>query len=136
MWKALLVSSPILLAGCGDPDLVALPTLKVELKNPGYRWDGPCSREERIPKLHAARALAYWGDPAVPILLDALEDPDIDIYSVEDALSEIGIPVHLYYPQIWKRDSGPVRRWWADHRMDTIGERSRHRAEIGLPPIR
>lgn len=63
-----------------DPDV-----LRAELKNPDYRWRGPISREDRIPVLHAARALAFLGDDAVPILIEAANDPEIDIISIHDA---------------------------------------------------
>ena len=61
--------------------LIPLDTLRQELKNDSYEWNGPCSCEDRIPVLHAARALAYWGDPAVPILIDAMKDPTIGEWS-------------------------------------------------------
>ena len=145
--KTLLMCSLILLAGCSEKNiaaqnlahetryLVPLKTLGVELRNPDYLWNGPCSQEDRIPVLHAARALAYWGDSAVPILLDTIDDSEVDINSVYDALSEIGIPVHEYQSEIMNRQSKGVRKWWADNQESTVGTRNEHRANIGLPSV-
>ncbi len=52
-----------------------------------FTWTGPTSSEDRIPVLHAARALAYMGDPAVPTLLRASTNEAIDFVSIYDALS-------------------------------------------------
>lgn len=110
--------------------------LKAELKNPDYRWNGPQSREDRIPALRAACALAYVGDDAVPILIDAAKDPDIDMVSIYDALSEIGIPVHQFQGDIMYRKMDDVESWWRKNAESTKSERSKHRMSIGLPPIR
>ncbi len=113
-----------------------LDVLRVELKNPNYRWYGPTSGEDRIPFLHAARALAFMGDDAVPILIEAAKDPEIDIISINDALSEIGIPVHEFHNDIMNRNMQAVEQWWRENRKSTGSQRSRHRERIGLPPVR
>jgi hypothetical protein len=106
-----------------------------KLLDKSFRWKGPASREIRIPSLHAARALAYIGDPAVPALLRAIEKKSVDIYSVNDALAEIGLPVHLFSADIQKRDPRGLAKWWSKNSKKTVSERSKHREFIGLPPI-
>jgi hypothetical protein len=76
-----------------------------------FRWDGPCSREDRIPVLHAARALAYIGDPAVPALLRASKNKSINFVSVKDALAEIGLPVHQFWKDGNRADPTPLEKW-------------------------
>ena len=118
-----------------DPKfLVPLRTLATELKNPNYEWHGPTSREERIPTLNAARALAYRGDDAATTLFDALGDTEIEIYSIMDAISELGIPVHEFYDQIEDRNSSGLREWWSNNQEATRSDRNSHRQQIGLPP--
>jgi len=98
-----------------------------------FVWHGPTSNEDRIPKLHAARALAYIGDFAVPFLLEAFSDPNVDILSLYDALDEIGLPVDQYDTQIIdNRDSTNIADWWRLHRFETLQERERYRKEIGI----
>lgn len=124
-------------AGCGEAyDVPPLDQLAVELRNSEYRWDGPCSSEDRIPVLHAARALACIGDDAVPLLMDAAKDPNVDIISIYDALSEIGLPVDLYYDELMARDVSQLERWWHDNKDRTRSDRNEHRSSIGLPPVR
>lgn len=125
-------------SGCGNDQRFKTPplsTLAAELRNPDYRWKGPCSREDRIPVSHAARALAYVGDDAVPTLLEALEDPDVRVICIVDALSEIGIPVEQFRDDLMKRDPSSVQLWWAQNANDTIPARSAYRLEIALPTV-
>lgn len=107
-----------------------------KLHDPTFDWPGPTSHEDRIPVLHAARALAYFGDDAVPFLVEAIPDRKIDIYSIYDALSEIGLPVHDFHAEIIdERTTEGIQRWWQENRVGTRTERSRHRQQIGLPPL-
>ena len=106
-----------------------------KLLDNSFRWEGPTSRENRIPVLHAARALAYIGDDAVPALFRALEDERVDIFSIMDALSEIGLPVDDYADEIDRRESRGLKKWWAENRDKTRASRSEHRVSIGLPVI-
>lgn len=138
----LVVASAIVQAGCANPShpshdaqyLVTLETLKIELKNPDYEWNGPTSVEDRIPMLHAAQALAYRGDSAADVLFDAIDDPEIEIISIFDAVSNLGIPAYRFRDEILSRDSSTVRKWWEKNRDSTLDERNRHRLNIGLPP--
>ena len=100
-----------------------------------FQWDGPCSHEDRIPVLHAARALAYIGDPAVPTLLRASKNKSINTVSVYDALAEIGLPVYEYWKDGKRCDPAPLEKWWAENRAKTAAARSKYRQKIGLPPI-
>lgn len=107
-----------------------------KLKDSDFVWNGPTSREYRIPKLHAARALAYIGDDAVPSLFDAIEDEAIDKYSIFDALGNIGLPVYDFRDDLLDyRDTTGIRRWWAEHQATSKARRSRHRIAIGLPEL-
>ena len=106
-----------------------------KLLDKSFRWGGPTSREYRIPVLHAARALAYIGDDAVSSLLRGLEDERIDIDSIVDALSEIGLPVHEYDGEINRRESHGLIKWWTENREKTRASRSEHRVSIGLPAV-
>ena len=117
-------------------ETLSVKQLATELHNSEYRWHGPCSREDRIPVLHAARELAYIGDEAVPVLLDAIEDPTIDFASIHDALSEIGLPVSLFYDQLDNRDATALREWWSGNADRTRDARSQHRLGGGLPVLR
>jgi hypothetical protein len=122
--------------GCQNRvETLSLEQLAVELHNPDYRWYGPCSRDDRIPVLHAARELAYIGDDAVPVLLDAMEDPAIDFASIYDALSEIGLPVSLFDDRLQKRDAADLRKWWFENAGPTRDARSQHRIDGGLPAL-
>ena len=141
--RALILVLAICVVGCNsstshkphDPAfLVPIETLRTELRNPDYDWDGPTSVEDRIPVLAAARALAYRGDSAAPILFDAVDDPKVEIFSVLDAISELGIPAHQFHDEIMVRDSKDVRKWWDDNRVSTLKSQNRHRHQIGLPP--
>ena len=114
--------------------LVPLETLSAELKNANYEWHGPTSCEDRIPTLDAACALAYRGDDAAATLFDALDDAEIEIFSVMDALSELGMPTHEYHDQIMARDSSGLRNWWIENQESTRADRNNHRLQIGLPP--
>ncbi|XZE17691.1 hypothetical protein SH449x_002966 [Pirellulaceae bacterium SH449] len=106
------------------------------LKNESFEWNGPCSTETIIPRLHAARALAFLGDPGVPYLLDAIDDPTIDIDSIYFALLECGILADLFEDELMvQRSSVGVRNWWYHNREHTINFRSKHRLAIGLPAI-
>ena len=95
-----VIGSTIVLNGCADRSrsahenqyLIDQKVLKAELKNPDYEWNGPTSVEDRIPNLHAAQALAYRGDSAAIVLFDAIDDPEIEIISIYDAISNLGIP--------------------------------------------
>ncbi len=117
-----------------DPKfLVPVETLRTELRNSNYQWNGPTSIEDRIPMLHAARALAYRGDSAAPVLFDAVDDPNVDVYSVMDAISELGIPAHEYHDEIIARRSRGLRDWWTHNQLSTLRQRNKHRYEIGLP---
>lgn len=109
--------------------------LAVELHNSDYRWNGPCACDDRIPVLHAARELAYIGDDAVPVLLDAIEDPSLDFASIHDALVEIGLPVPLFYDELSARDANSLRAWWFKNRDRTKEARSEHRVDGGLPRL-
>ena len=101
-----------------------------------YKWRGPTSTEDRIPKLHAARALAYLGDKGVPVLLDAIKDKRIDVISIYDGLAEIGLPVHKFESEIiQKRDDSAIREWWIKNKDNTREERSNKRQKIGLPKL-
>lgn len=118
-----------------DPKyLIPAETLRTELCNPNYEWDGPTSVEDRIPVLAAARALAYRGDSAATILFDAVDDPNVEIISVLDAISELGIPAHQFQDEIMARDSRLLRKWWDENQESTLNERDSHRRQIGLPP--
>jgi hypothetical protein len=117
-----------------DPKyLEPIETLRAELRNPDYRWNGPVSSEDRIPVLHAARALAYRGDSSAEVLFDAIDDPNIEVISVTDALSELGIPVGQFANEIENRNSAGLRMWWAENRLSTVAYRNKHRFQIGLP---
>ena len=98
-------------------------------------WNGPASIEDRIPVLHAARALAYIGDQPVPALLRAVRDQSVDVVSIEDALDEIGLPAYKYEDDLHRRDPGLPEKWWDENREKTIRTRSDIRVGIGLPPI-
>ena len=106
-----------------------------KLHDKDFRWTGPAANTQIIPVLHAARALACIGDPAVPALLEAIGDPSVDIESVILALDEIGLPVWDYEEQIRRRDASGIARWWRENAHRTVKERSRRRIFIGLPPI-
>ncbi len=116
--------------------MLDLGQLKTELKNRNYVWNGPTTEEDRIPLLHAARALAFIGDDAVPILIDAAKDPQVDIHSIYDALAEIGIPVHHFWDDIMDRKMEGVENWWRENAESTRSARSEHRESIGLPSVR
>ncbi len=106
------------------------------LRNESFEWHGPCSRETIIPTLHAARALAFLGDPGVPFLFDAIDDPTIEIESIYLALLECGVPVDAFEDEvIGQRSSVKVRDWWYHNQLPTIDVRSKHRLAIGLPAI-
>ncbi len=103
-----------------------------------FRWDGPCSRQDRIPVLHAARALAYIGDSAVPALFRAARNGSIDSSSVFDALSEIGLPVIRYWDGSDHPDPAALERleqWWIKNQEKSAFARSKFRVSIGLPPV-
>ncbi|HBO45063.1 MAG TPA: hypothetical protein DD670_14260 [Planctomycetaceae bacterium] len=106
-----------------------------KLLDKDFRWNGPCSREDRIPVLHAARALAYIGDPAVPALFRASRNETIHFASVFDALQEIGLPTYKYLDEAHRKDTAALEKWWAENRDKTREERSKWRVEIGLPPV-
>ena len=92
----------------------------------------------RIPVLHAARALAYIGDPAVPALFRAARNESIDSRSVFDALSEIGLPVIRYWDGSDHPDPAALERleqWWIENQEKSAVARSRFRVSIGLPPV-
>ena len=108
---------------------------ETKLMDKEFKWTGPVSNEERIPSLHAARALAAIGDPAVPPLLRAIENESIDINSVYDALSEIGLPVHEYSDEIYQRNALGITKWWHENGEETRATRSAHRVRTGLPPL-
>lgn len=116
-------------------ELQEIDYFKAKLHDPRFVWTGPTSREDRIPVLHAARALAYIGDAAVTALLDAVDDPDVDIYSLQDALVEIGLPVSKFDRDLRERQSAGLRAWWRENASETRASRSRHRVSIGLPPL-
>jgi hypothetical protein len=127
------------LVGCQDDGFpVQSPEFySKKLNDQDFRWEGPVSHEDRIPSSHAARALAYIGDDAVPFLFDAVEREDVDIISVYDALSEIGLPVQEFHTEIVeRRDPGSLKKWWEKNKASTRTERSNHRIRIGLPPIK
>lgn len=140
----------ILAAGCSrDPPNIIWPAApwgkavaiksveyyEKKLLDRTYRWDGPCPPTYQIPSLHAARALAYIGDPAVPALFRAVRNPAVDIYSVVIALDEIGLPVDSYQDDLDRRDPSSLERWWHDNREKTVRTRSEFRVDLGLPPI-
>lgn len=107
-----------------------------ELSNEEFKWNGPVSREDRIPISHAARALAYLGDPSVPYLFDSVANTDVSILSIYDALSEIGLPVEDYREEIvTNRKITGISKWWDEHRFTSLRARSHWRQGIGLPPI-
>lgn len=106
-----------------------------QLHNSDFKWDGPTSIEDRIPANHAVRALACRGDAAVPVLLAiARDDPQVDKFSLFDALSEIGIPIWEFEDDFYDGKVGGVRAWWAKNREATLASRTEHRELIGLPP--
>lgn len=100
-----------------------------------FLWYGPESRAIRIPVLHAARALSYIGDPAVPFLLDAIDNPELDINSISDALGDIGLPSYKYRAELEGRDSSGLRKWWADYGEISKEARSKMRQQCGLPAL-
>lgn len=106
-----------------------------KLHDEKYKWDGPCSNNHVLPRLHAARALAYIGDPAAPELLRALKNVQIDITSISEALSEIGLPVNEYWNEISVRDTTGIEKWWDENRERTAISRSIFRVSSGLPPV-
>jgi len=107
-----------------------------KLKDPGFIWRGPVSNEDRIPVLHAARALAYIGDESVPVLFDAMEDETIDKVSIFDALEEIGLPVWDFQEDLLdRRDTIRIRQWWEEKGVGSKSARSRYRVQQGLPPL-
>ena len=90
------------------------------------------------PDLHAACALAYLGDPAVPALFRASRNESIDYDSVFDALSEIGLPVIRYWNKPGRIDPTALEgleQWWRENREKTAAARSQYRVSIGLPPV-
>lgn len=106
-----------------------------QLHNSEFKWDGPTSTEDRIPSNHAVRALACRGDAAVPALLAiARDEPQVDKYSLYDALSEIGIPISQFKDDFYDGKVGGVRAWWDENRKATLAFRTEHRESIGLPP--
>lgn len=111
-----------------------LETLSKQLRNPDFRWEGPTSVEDRIPTLDAACALAYRGDSAAMVLFDAVDDQEVEVYSVLDAISELGIPTRFFHDEIMARDSAGLRKWWKANRVSSMKERNKHRYQIGLPP--
>ena len=143
----ILTTILLLVSGCNASDrnkltkhepnfLVPLETLREELTNPKYEWHGPTSIEDRIPVLHAARALAYRGDSSADILFDAVDDIEIEIISILDAISELGIPAHEFHDDIMNRNSRTLREWWAKNQDASLGKRNERRKQIGLPPAR
>lgn len=106
-----------------------------KLHDKTFIWNGPASQEVRIPVLHAARALAYIGDPAVPALFRAVRDRSVDIHSIEDALDEIGLPAYKYIDDLHHRNPRSLEKWWNENREKTMRTRSDMRIGIGLPPI-
>lgn len=137
----LLIILCICHCGCSCISQYATKTEETEffcrkLKDRNYRWTGPTSKENRIPKLHAARALAYLGDAGVEFLLYAVDDPKIDRDSVYDALSEVDLPVEFFENDIlYKNNAGRLRDWRRENRIDSKDQRSRHRVQIGLPAL-
>jgi hypothetical protein len=120
------------------PSAVKLEPVKYyeeRLHDTDFRWDGPCANTNTIPVLHAARALAYIGDPAVPALCRAVRDRSVDIGSVWDALAEIGLPVDEYDSDLRERNPNSIERWWRENGKKTASWRSELRKQIGLPPI-
>ena len=69
------------------------------------------------------------------MLLNAIEDQSLDFASIHDALSEIGLPVSLYYDDLRERDASSLRKWWTENRDRTKDARSTHRIGGGLPPL-
>ncbi|MEQ8791318.1 MAG: hypothetical protein RIC55_33965 [Pirellulaceae bacterium] len=108
-----------------------------KLSDSDFVWHGPASNEVRIPKLPAARALAYLGDDAVPALFDVMENDEIDKFSIYDALAEIGLPVERFSEALLeRRDTMGIRAWWKENRVASKADRSRHRIRIGLPAVK
>lgn len=119
-------------------DVMAIESVEYyedKLLDKNYEWTGPTSHASRIPVLHAARALAFIGDPAVPALLRAVENDDVDIVSAYDALAEVGLPVREYHHEIMNRDSSGIATWWKDNQHSSIGRRNQIRELHGLPLI-
>jgi hypothetical protein len=127
----------VFVTSCGKHLDVRSPAFYAgKLGDTKFRWLGPTSVEDRIPRDHAARALAFIGDPAVPYLLNAIDREDLDIVSIYDALSEIGLPVSDFENEIvHRRDSSGIREWWQEHAGSTRAFRSKHRRAIGLPEL-
>jgi hypothetical protein len=125
---------PLELEEAPPPKVESVEYYETKLLDKTFVWDGPTSCEDRIPVLHAARALAYIGDPAVPALLRASTNKVIHFPSVYDALAEIGLPVYEYWKD-GQRDPKPLEKWWERNRVKTALSRSQHRERIGLPPI-
>jgi len=145
--QVLIVLMVASMAACGDKHMSQseIETMKKEaakvdfyermLMDKEFTWNGPTSHEDRIPWLPAARALAAIGDPAVPALLRAIENESIDIVSVYDALSEIGLPAYEYRSEIYQRKASGISNWWKENRDKTRSKRSARQVRIGLPPL-
>ena len=116
-------------------DLILVDFYEKKLLDRTFVWSGPTSHEDRIPTLHAARALAYIGDAAVPALFRAAKDKSVDFVSICDALAEIGLPVDQYLDERHRGDTKALEKWWAENRTRGAAARSEHRKGIGLPPV-
>jgi hypothetical protein len=139
MFRKFLCVLLLIVVGCVEPEIKTMPAeyYFLQLKNKSFVWHGPCSIESVIPSRQAARALAYLGDGGVPYLLDAIDDPEVEIYSLYHALSECGLPVEDFEKEIiTQRSSVEIREWWDRCRQGTLSMRSRHRQEIGLPALK
>lgn len=125
------------LASCGgdtSPADKSIHFYSTQLRNPEFQWHGPTSREDRIPTLHAARAMAYIGDSAVEELVNAIPDNRVEIISIYDALSEIGLPVSDFESEIIDhRSASEIRQWWIANRESSRTIRNLHRKSTGLP---
>jgi uncharacterized protein (TIGR03067 family) len=106
-----------------------------KLMDKNYRWDGPCWNGFVLPRLQAARALAYLGDPAVPALLQAARNETIDIHDVTSALGAIGLPTDKYWHELEHHYTSGIEKWWNDNRERTAVDRSKRRLYDGLPPV-
>jgi len=104
-----------------------------QLKNEEFIWTGVTSNEDRIPSIHAARALVILGDAAVPGLLAAAGDDEIERTSIFDALNEIGIPMDGFRTDFFQGDVERINAWWEKNGSRTIKERTDYRKSIGLP---
>lgn len=135
-----LIVSVCFCAGCNKSEAIHVESAAFyakRLKDKDFVWQGPVASGDRVPTVQAARALAFVGDESAGFLFSAIEDREVDIYSVYDALRELGIPVEQFHESIVEnRDAEEIKQWWMQNKESSKDHRSKIRAVIGLPPIR